>query len=266
MADLPIDLRADLAEQLADVLDVEGKIPHALDALGQLAGSEVVLLDAASGLRARQLRALGARLTVLEQPARLGALRAALDDLAAVPGRRAAPLTVAPGQAEATGLPDASADAIVACWSAFHGPAPAALAEAERVLRPGGRLLVVHDYGRDDVEALRPDVQAERLAWSRRDGPFLAAGFKIRVLHCWWTFASLEEAAAFLGAAFGAVGEEVAARLRRPRLSYNVAVYHRRQPLLEDEVTTAPPGTAASATRSGPVASARSRQASAVAS
>ncbi len=53
------------------------------------------------------------------------------------------------------------------------------------------------------------------------------SGFKIRVLHCWWTFDSLDEARAFLDAAFGEAGRTVAGRLTRPRLSYNVAVYHR---------------------------------------
>ena len=63
--------------------------------------------------------------------------------------------------------------------------------------------------------------------WSRRDGPFLDGGFKVRVVHCFWTFESIEAATTFLGEAFGAVGREVAAGMKRPRLSYNVAVYHR---------------------------------------
>ena len=96
---------------------------------------------------------------------------------------------------------------------------------APRVLRPGGRLIVVLDYGRDDVASLRGDLPEH--GWSRRDGPLLASGFKIRVLHCWWTFASLDDARSFLTAAFDGVGRAVGDRLTRPRLSYKVAVYHR---------------------------------------
>ena len=103
---------------------------------------------------------------------------------------------------------------------------PAELAAADHLLRPEGRLLVVHDYGRDDVSRLRGDLPEYRL-WSRRDGPFLSAGFRIRVIHCFWTFADLAAATAFLAAAFPSTGEAVAAELKRPRLSYNVAVYHR---------------------------------------
>jgi len=124
------------------------------------------------------------------------------------------------------GVPPESVDAVVARWSAFDGADPRDLAEADRALRPDGRLLVVHDYGRDDVSRLRGDLPAYGL-WSRRDGPFLSAGFRIRVVHCFWTFASLEAMTAFLGGAFGEVGAALAATLKRPRLSYNVAVYHR---------------------------------------
>ncbi len=197
VADLPIDLDAGLSEQLARVLDVEGKIPRALEALGPVAGRDVILVDGPGGIRARQLTELGARVTLVDSSAPL------------------------PFDA-----PDSSADAVVACWSAFRGDAPEQLAEAARVLRPGGRLLVVHDYGRDDVSVLRGPLP-EHGPWSRPDGPFLGKGFKIRVIHCWWTYDSIESARSFLADAFGIAGTEFGAGLTRPRLSYNVAVYHR---------------------------------------
>ena len=111
-------------------------------------------------------------------------------------------------------------------WTPFREGLARDTAEAGRVLRDGGRLLVVHDYGRDDVSRLRGD-RPEYGLWSRRDGPFLNGGFKVRIVHCFWTFESVEAAAAFLESGFGAVGREVAAAMKRPRLSYNVAVYHR---------------------------------------
>lgn len=196
VADLPIDLPDRLGERLSRVLDVEGKIPRALDALGPVADRDVLLLDGTDGIRARQLRELGARVTMAASgPAGFQA-------------------------------PDDSADVVVSLWSTFHGGAPTEVAEAERVLRPGGRLLVVHDYGRDDASHLRGD-RPEYGAWSRRDGPFLGGGFKVRVLHCFWTFDSMEDLGEFLPAAFEEAGRAVAAGLKRPRLSYNVAIYHR---------------------------------------
>lgn len=197
MADLPIDLDAGLAEHLARVLDVEGKIPRALETLGPVGGRDVVLVDGHAGIRARQLTELGARVTLVESsgPARFAA-------------------------------PDVSADVVVACWSAFRGAADDDIAEAARLLRPGGRLLVVHDYGRDDVALLRGELP-EHGTWSRRGGPFLRGGFKIRVVHCFWTFETTGEAREFLEAAFGPASLGVAEAMTRPRLTYNVAVYHR---------------------------------------
>ncbi|MBA2372825.1 MAG: hypothetical protein H0V74_01300 [Chloroflexi bacterium] len=197
MADFPIDLDDGLADRLVRVLDVEGKIPGALEALGPVADRDVLLLDGSGGLRAGQLRELGARVEVM-----------------------------APSESRASAVADASADVLVAFWSSFRGVEAAEMEEAARIVRPGGRLLVVHDYGRDDVSALRGDLP-DYGPWSRRDGPFLRSGFKIRVVHCWWTFESLDDARQFLGEAFGEVGTNVGSGLTRPRLSYNVAVYHR---------------------------------------
>ena len=197
MADLPIDLETGLSEHLARILDVEGKIPRAIEALGPVEGRDVVVVDGSGGIRARQLADLGARVTLVESSG--------------------------PAPFDA---PDASTDVIVGLWSAFRGADAPAIDHAARLLRPGGRLLVVHDYGRDDVAELRGDLP-EYGIWTRRDGPFLTAGFKIRVLHCWWTFGSLDEARTFLAAAFDEAGRALASRLTRPRLSYNVAVYHR---------------------------------------
>jgi SAM-dependent methyltransferase len=197
VADLPFDLGVGLAERLARILDVEAKIPRSIEALGPVGGRDVILLDGADGIRARQLAELGARVTFAEAsgPARFDA-------------------------------PDRTADVLVSLWSPFRGASTTELAEAERVLRPGGRLLVVHDYGRDDVSHLRGDLPEYR-TWSHRSGPFLANGFKLRVVHCFWTFDSQDDATDFLGAAFGAPGLEMATALKRPRLTYNVAVYHR---------------------------------------
>jgi hypothetical protein len=128
--------------------------------------------------------------------------------------------------AAARALPDGSADTIVSTWAGFRGADPAEIAEADRLLRPDGRLLVVHDYGRDDVSRLRGD-QLEYGAWTRRDGPFLTSGFRVRVIHCFWTFEDLEAARALASTLFGPAADAVTATLKRPRLSWNVAVYHR---------------------------------------
>lgn len=199
VADLPIDLPAPLAERLLRAFDAEGKILRALEALGPVSGRDVAIVGGAKAW-ADRLAALGARVAPVEW---------------AGPDRLP--------------LADRSVDVVIGGWSTFRGVDPAEMAEVDRVLRGGGRLLVVHDYGRDDVSTLRGELP-EYGPWSRRDGPFLTGGFKVRVLHCWWTFDDIAAAREFLAAAFGEAGVALAAELKRPRLSHNVAVYHRARP------------------------------------
>ena len=199
MADLPLELPAPYADALLAALDKEGKIQRALETLGPVAGRDDAVIGGGP-VEVARLEAIAHEVTAVAAAAEPGTLHVA--------------------------TPPDTFDAVIARWSAFNGVDARDVVEADRVLRPNGRLLVVHDYGRDDVSRLRGDLPAYRL-WSRRDGPFLSAGFRIRVVHCFWTFASLEATSAFLTGAFGDAGATVAATLKRPRLSYNVAVYHR---------------------------------------
>lgn len=200
MADLPFaPADAGSTQQLLRVVDAEGKIPRALEAHGPFSGRDVTLFGA-SPERARWLTEAGARLTVVEDPS----------------ARRGWPS-------------GASADVVMAFWAPFDGPDRAEqLARARRLLRPDGELLVVLDYGRDDLDVVRgADGAASLVASSRRDGWFLTHGFRIRVIHTFWRFETIEEGAALLRAAFGPAAEPAIGRLRRPRLAHNVALYHR---------------------------------------
>lgn len=224
MGDLPFPTTGDdVAERLLRALDVEGKIPRALEALGPLGGRDVALLDPAPRCRAAQLVALGARLTVVDRDTSDGPAGPAVPATPAAEG-----VSVVAGTPAATGLPDASSDTVVALWTAMGAPAMAELAEADRILRPGGRLLVLQDYGRDDLDLVRgPERTAQLISWSRRDGWYLRHGFRIHVVHAFWTFASVEEAASLLRDAFGPAGDLVGGRLHRPRVAHNVVIYHR---------------------------------------
>ncbi len=198
MSDLPVSLPAELEPAFLAAFDPPGKLVAALTSLGSVDDRDVLIVDAAGGPVIEGLRAAGARVThdAGGSPLRLGA-------------------------------GDGSTDVVLGLWTAFRGVDPAEIAEVDRVLRPDGRHLVVHDYGRDDVSRLFAGDRPETGAWSHRFGPFLKGGFRVRVVHCFWEFDTQEAASAFLGAAFGEAGATVAATLKRPRLSYNVAVYHR---------------------------------------
>jgi hypothetical protein len=206
MPDLSIALPSPrLEEEFLRIVDIECKVPAALEALGPVAGRDVVVLDSGNGFRARQLASLGGRVAAFEFP--LSETAAA--ELAGWVGR---------------------ADTVVVPWSEMATPGSHFLAEAGALLKPGGRLLILHDYGRDDVWALTPEGRARQLEWSHRNGPFLGRGFRIRVIHTWWTFESAEQARELLGAAFGKLGLAAADKARRLRLEYAVAIYHRSAP------------------------------------
>jgi hypothetical protein len=197
MSDLPVALPSRLEAIFLAAFDRAGKLVAAINALGPVADRDVLLVGATRGPIVDGLARAGARLTSTEPTAPFH-----LD------------------------VPDASADVVLGLWSSFRGVEPGEVSEVDRVLRPGGRHLAVHDYGRDDVSRLHGD-RPEYGSWSHRLGPFLSGGFRLRVVHCFWEFDSQEATAAFLQDAFGDAGAAVAATLKRPRLSYNVAVYHR---------------------------------------
>jgi hypothetical protein len=202
VSDLPVALPRELEGAFVRALDHAGKLIAAIDALGPIADRDVLVVDAFGGPIVTGLAEAGARLT-----------------------------TVAPETPFRLPVDDASADVVVGLWSAFRGVDKGEVADVDRVLRPGGRHLAVHDYGRDDVSRLHAEAERpEYGAWSQRTGPFLTGGFKVRVVHCFWEFESMEATTSFLATAFGAIGAEVAASLKRPRLSWNVAVYHRSRP------------------------------------
>ena len=136
-----------------------------LEALGPVGGRDVLLLDGADGIRARQLTELGARV----------------------------PFAKADGPA-GFDAPDASADVVVSLWTSFRdrftadvaaattGPAAGRRAPRRPRLRPRRR--VAPAWRPPRVRAVEP------ARW-----PFLRGGFKVRVVHAFWTFESLEDAA-----------------------------------------------------------------------
>ena len=204
VADLSIGLQDPaLRTRLLRAMDTEARIPAALQALGPITDRDVAVVGQAGLPPCRSLAGPGW-----------------LD-----PGR---PRQLAGSLAS---IPEGRADVLIAGWTGFRPGSPdwdGQLAQARRLLRPDGRLLVLHDYGRDEVTGLLGDEAraSELVAWSRPRGLLLGQGFRIRVLHCWWRWDTLEEATDLLTTAFGDAGASVAAGMRRPRLAWKVAVYH----------------------------------------
>lgn len=127
------------------------------------------------------------------------------------------------GLAERLPLAEAEADVVFSHWAYFFGPGcEAGLAEAERVLRPGGLQVVV------DLDSSAPHGYA---GWFADSGPsvradrgarfFVDVGFVERRLAVVWTFDSRRDLADVLHIEFP---PQVAARALRETVGTSVAV------------------------------------------
>jgi len=148
-------------------------IDFVIDRCGLAAGAVVVDIGSGTGISARTFARRGLRVIGIEPNAEMR-VRAEAEPME--PGQQAPEYRE--GQGEATGLPDAVADAVVSA-QAFHWCEPkAALAEFHRILKPGGCVALMW-YEREESdpftaaygELLRACTDAERV-----EGPRTRAG------------------------------------------------------------------------------------------
>jgi SAM-dependent methyltransferase len=103
-----------------------------------------------------------------------------------------------------------------------------AIAEARRVLRPNGRLIVMGYYGRDDLVALLDPEVVERAhdATQRRSGWWLKHGFKIKVVHSRIDLLDEATAAELLPRLYGERGTAFLAGPHALSLRLRLGLYH----------------------------------------
>jgi SAM-dependent methyltransferase len=132
------------------------------------------------------------------------------------------------GEARALPLRDGAVDVVL------HGLIEAedawlpAIGEALRVIRPGGRLVVMGYYGRDDVAPLlEPEVVAEaRHATQRRTGWWLRHGFKIKVVHARLDLRDAEAAHEILPRLYGDRARAFLMTAHPPMPELKLGLYH----------------------------------------
>jgi len=210
----PDAARASSFGAVADAYDAYRPRPPAglAASLGAVAGADVVDVAAGTGLLTRFLAELGARVTAVEPDARMaGVLR-----------DRSPDVRVVAGTAEALPLPDGSTD-LVTVSSAWHWfDHDRAATEFARVLRPGGRLVVMWngvDYGSADwLAELRRRVvvpgstdRARRAVDLPPDLPFTTPTAEV---HRWEWSRTPDEIAGLLGTYSGVLVDDPPARDR----------------------------------------------------
>lgn len=171
---------ADLLAQLGELIDPERKVLAALERIMPVSGKRIADVGTGIGhypmlLARRTGRTYGIEADeTLREAARLRA------DEAHQPNIR-----IVSGEPEHLPLRDAAVDIVLSGTITPYDAALPAIAEALRILRPGGRLVVIGYYGRDDVASLlEPEVVEHALeATQRRTGWWLRNGFKIKVVH-----------------------------------------------------------------------------------
>jgi SAM-dependent methyltransferase len=170
----------ELHRRLGEVIDPERRVLAALERIMPLSGRRIADVGTGIGHYPMLLaRHTGRTYGIESEPALLEAARLRAEE-AHQPNIR-----IVAGTPTALPLRDGAVDIVLSSAIDPDDGSLPAVAEALRVLRPGGRLVVIGYYGRDDVQALlEPEVVAHALeATRRRSGWWLRHGFRIKVVH-----------------------------------------------------------------------------------
>jgi SAM-dependent methyltransferase len=141
-------------------------------------------------------------------------------------------IRIVEGEPSRLPLRDAAVDILLTSRIEPDDASLPAVAECLRVLRPGGRLVVIGYYGRDDVAALlEPEVVAHAMdATRRRTGWWTRHGFKIKVVHARLDLGDPETAHDLLPRLYGDRGRAFLMGPHRSSLRLNLGLYHRSVP------------------------------------
>ena len=189
----------DVYEIENEALDRAGHVLAAMRALAPWAGKTIVDLGCGTGFWLTRYAAEAARVIGIEPDPEVR--ERAERRVAGIPG-----ITVAAGSAEHTGLPDSSIDVVHARFAYFFPPGTeAGLTEVLRVLRPGGRLVVVdNDYRWGEFAGLlaAASARSSRDIAATVDEWWRARGATRHEVRSEWRFEQRDDLAAVLGIEF----------------------------------------------------------------
>jgi len=218
------DADAELHARLGDMVDPERKVLAALERITPVSGKRIADVGTGIGhypmlLARRTGRTYGIE---ADEALRDTARQRAAD--AHQPNIR-----IVAGAPERLPLRDGAVDIVLSGTIEPDDASLPAVDEALRVLRPGGRLVVIGYYGRDDLASLlEPEVVAHAFAATqRRTGWWLRNGFKIKVVHTRIDIADAALALELLPRLYGDRGRAYLMGPHPPSLELKVGLYHR---------------------------------------
>jgi SAM-dependent methyltransferase len=205
--------------------DADGEIWRVLGGLVDWSGRDVVDVGCGDGFHLPRFAATARHVTGVEPYPPL--VRRARARVAGLDG-----VEVLAGSAQRLPLPDASADVVHARTAYFFGPGcEPGLAEADRVLRPGGSLVIVDLDVRHRPYGDWMRVDLPRYDTAEVDAFFARQGFTSRGVQTVWRFASRDDLAAVLRIEFSArVVQRALAEVTGLSLPVGYRVLHRDKP------------------------------------
>jgi SAM-dependent methyltransferase len=213
-----------LHARLGAAIDPERKVLAALERITPLSGRRIADVGTGIGHYAMLLARRTGRTYGIESDR----------ELLAVARRRAAEahqpnLRIVEGEPTALPLRDGAVDVVLTSGIEPDDSSLPAVAEAMRVLRGGGRLVVISYYGRDDLASLlEPEVVTHaREATQRRTGWWLRNGFKIKVVHARIDLGDAATAQELLPLLYGDRGRAFLMGTQRSSLKLNLGLFHR---------------------------------------
>ena len=213
----------ELFSLMTQAIDPDGLIASGMEAVAPCDGRWMLDVGAGVGDRTIRYAESAAHVYALEpDPKALPILRGRIKSSGA------RNVTVLAGGADAIPLDPDSVDVAYSTWAYFFGPgSEPGLRELERVVRPGGQIAIVQNYGRDELSTLWTPDEAQCESWP---GWFDEQGYACKVVDTVWSFAGPEEAARVLEFLWGTPAGTYAQERNRSEFGYRVAIYHRQVP------------------------------------
>jgi SAM-dependent methyltransferase len=214
----------ELHRRMGEMIDPGRKVLAALERIVPLSGKRIADVGTGIGYYPFLLARTTARTYGIESDPALLAVARERAVAAHQPNIR-----IVEGEATSLPLRDGAVDIVLSGEIDADDASLPAVAEAMRVLRPGGRLVVIGYYGRDDVAALLdPEAVARALdATHRRTGWWLRNGFKIKVVHATLDLHDEATARELLPLLYGERGRAYVMGPHRARLELKLGLYHR---------------------------------------